>query len=146
MYPCYRALAALPNVYISNNSEAGRHSYAKWLKISAERIRVLRNGITTEEFPVVDDVKRAAARRELGIDDGVQVVAGAFRLSSEKRPLLWIETAAKIKARIANVIFLLCGAGPMEADVRSRVASLGLQFLHLLPRRTQGHPNHLYCG
>ena len=39
MYPCYRALAAHPNVQILNNSDAGRQDYAKWLKIAPERIR-----------------------------------------------------------------------------------------------------------
>ena len=126
MYPCYRALAAHPSVQILNNSDAGRQDYAKWLRLAPERIRLLRNGLATDEFPVVDDVERRAARRELGIADDTRVVAGAFRLSAEKRPLLWLDTAAKIKARVSNVLFLLCGIGNMEAEVRSKAAALGL--------------------
>jgi len=126
MYPCYRALAEHPNVRLLNNSDAGRRDYAKWLKLAPERITVVRNGLATDEFPVVDDVGRHTARRELGIADDTPVVAGAFRLSAEKRPLLWIETAAKVKARVPEAVFLLCGAGPMEAEVRSAAVALGL--------------------
>jgi len=126
MYPCYRALATHPNVQILNNSDAGRQDYAKWLKIGPERIRLLRNGLATEEFPVVDDVERRASRRDLGIAEDIRVVVGAFRLSAEKRPLLWIEAAAKIKARMSNIVFLLCGIGNMDAEVKSRAAALGL--------------------
>jgi glycosyltransferase involved in cell wall biosynthesis len=133
MYPCYRALAAHPNVQILNNSDAGRHDYAKWLELPPERIKVLRNGLATDEFQVVGGVERRAARRVLGIADDTPLVVGAFRLSAEKRPLLWIETAAKIKARVPNVVFLLCGIGLMEGEVKSKVAALGLDscFQHL---------------
>jgi glycosyltransferase involved in cell wall biosynthesis/SAM-dependent methyltransferase len=126
MYPCYRALAAHPNVRILNNSDAGRRDYARWLKLAPDRIKVLRNGLATDEFMVVDEAERSAARRKLGIADDVRIIAGAFRLSAEKRPMLWIATAAKIKARMPNAVFLLCGIGPMDAEVRSAAASLGL--------------------
>jgi glycosyltransferase involved in cell wall biosynthesis/2-polyprenyl-3-methyl-5-hydroxy-6-metoxy-1,4-benzoquinol methylase len=127
MYPCYRALAAHPGVRILNNSNAGRRDYARWLKLKPAAINVVRNGLATEEFPIVDNLARRAARSQFGIGNDVRVVAGAFRLSAEKRPLLWIQTAAKIEARLSNVIFLLCGIGPMEAQVRSKVAALGLE-------------------
>lgn len=126
MYPCYRALVAHPSVRLLNNSDAGRRDYARWLNLDPDRITVLRNGLASEEFPVVDDVERRASRRQLGIDDDVRVVVGAFRLSSEKRPLLWLEAAAKIKARVSDVVFLLCGIGPMDAQVRARATALGL--------------------
>ncbi|MBV8755458.1 MAG: glycosyltransferase [Hyphomicrobiales bacterium] len=126
MYPCYRALAGHPSVRLLNNSDAGRSDYARWLKLDRDRITVLRNGLASEEFPVVDDLERRAARRSLGIDDASRVVVGAFRLSSEKRPLLWIEAAARIKARLPNAVFLLCGIGLMDAEVRARATALGL--------------------
>ena len=133
MYPCYRALASHPHVTLLNNSEAGSLDYAKWLKLPAKQIKVLRNGLNTEEFKVVDDAAQAAARHELGLDKSAKVVAGAFRLSDEKRPILWVETAAEIADRYPGISFLLCGIGPAEQAVRERANTLGLsdrlQFL-----------------
>jgi glycosyltransferase involved in cell wall biosynthesis len=45
------------------------------------------------------------------------VIAGAFRLSPEKRPLLWIEAAAEVLKRQPSAQFLLFGDGPMRSRV-----------------------------
>jgi glycosyltransferase involved in cell wall biosynthesis/SAM-dependent methyltransferase len=133
MYPCYRALAQHPNVRILNNSEAGCRDYARWLGLAPEQITVLRNGLVTSDFPIVDEARRRLARDELDIADETAVVAGAFRLSAEKNPLLWVDTAAEVKKQVPNVVFLLCGTGPMEGEIKARVAALGLDssFRHL---------------
>jgi glycosyltransferase involved in cell wall biosynthesis len=126
MYPCYRALAAHPAVRLLNNSEAGRDDYAGWLRLPREKIRVLRNGLQPEDFVPAGDGDRTAARRQLGLPADAKVVAGAFRLSSEKRPLLWLEAAARIKATLPDAVFLHCGAGPMQARFEARAHRLGL--------------------
>jgi glycosyltransferase involved in cell wall biosynthesis/2-polyprenyl-3-methyl-5-hydroxy-6-metoxy-1,4-benzoquinol methylase len=126
MYPCYRALLEHPNVRMSNNSDAGRRDYARWLGLSSGRIAVIRNGLVTGEFTVVDDLGRHIARRKLGIAADTPVMAGVFRFSTEKRPLLWVQTAFEVKARVPDSIFLLCGVGPMEAQIRSAAEALGL--------------------
>ena len=66
-----------------------------------------------------------------------RVIVGVFRLSSEKRPLLWIDAAARIRQRIPNCIFLLCGIGPMRSEIEARAAQHGLtSHLRLLGSRT----------
>ncbi len=124
MYPCYRAMAAHPSVHFVNNSEAGRDDYAAWLGLPKAKISVVRNGLHTDEFRPVDDASRTRARKELGLAADAKVVVGAFRLSREKRPLLWIDTAARIRARFPDAIFLLCGTGNMKADVEARAQKL----------------------
>jgi len=133
MYPCYRALARCSGVHFLNNSEAGRRDYAEWLGFEPERISVLRNGLHTRDFAPVDDPHRDQARSALGIPTSAKVVAGAFRLSPEKQPLLWIDSVAHIQRQFPDAVFLLCGVGPMDEAVRRRAAAKGLdghiQFL-----------------
>jgi glycosyltransferase involved in cell wall biosynthesis/2-polyprenyl-3-methyl-5-hydroxy-6-metoxy-1,4-benzoquinol methylase len=133
MYPCYRALARCSGVHFLNNSDAGRRDYARWLRIEPERISVLRNGLHTSDFSPVDDARRDQARTALGLPSSAKVVAGALRLSPEKQPLLWIDTAAQIQRQCGEATFLLCGIGPMEEQVRQHAAAKGLdgriQFL-----------------
>jgi glycosyltransferase involved in cell wall biosynthesis len=126
MFPCYRALAAHPNVHFLNNSEAGRDDYARWLRIPAQKIRVLRNGLHTGEFAPVDDNARIRARSELGLAPSARIIAGAFRLSDEKQPTLWLDTAARVKAQLPDAIFLHCGIGPLQPEVEARARRLGL--------------------
>jgi glycosyltransferase involved in cell wall biosynthesis/2-polyprenyl-3-methyl-5-hydroxy-6-metoxy-1,4-benzoquinol methylase len=137
MYPCYRALARCPGVHLLNNSEAGRLDYARWLRLPAEQIRVIRNGLHAGDFPLVDENTRTDARVQLNLPGRAPVVVGAFRLSSEKRPLLWVDTAARIAREIPDAHFLLCGVGPLESKVRARANSKGLgDRLRLLGART----------
>jgi glycosyltransferase involved in cell wall biosynthesis/SAM-dependent methyltransferase len=127
MYPCYQAMAAHPNVHFLNNSEAGRDDYAQWLGLPKDSIRVLRNGLHADEFQTVDIHDRNQARKSLELDQAAKVVVGAFRLSSEKRPLLWVDAAAVIRKRLPDTIFLLCGTGNMDAEVQARIRQRGLE-------------------
>lgn len=133
MYPCYRALTQCSGVQLLNNSEAGRQDYAAWLRIDSRRIKVIRNGLQTKDFPAVGPVDRSAARAKLGLSLSAKVIVGAFRLSAEKRPLLWVDTAAKIRAVHREAIFLICGVGPeleaMKRRVRQRRLDDAVQFL-----------------
>jgi glycosyltransferase involved in cell wall biosynthesis len=126
MDPAYRALAALPNVTLLNNSQAGADDYADWIGIAPERIRVLRNGIDFGPQGRLSDDEIAALRAEYAIPKGAFVVGGVFRLLPEKRPLLWVETAAAVQRRIPNAYFIVFGLGPMKADMEAQARSFGI--------------------
>jgi hypothetical protein len=126
MYPCYRALARCPQVRFLNNSEAGKADYAKWLRLSSDKISVVRNGIETGHLSVLSDDQRAATRAKLGIGPNDKLVAGVFRLAPEKRPLLWVRVAQLVLNNRRNVTFVLCGTGSMQADVERYVSAHGL--------------------
>jgi glycosyltransferase involved in cell wall biosynthesis/2-polyprenyl-3-methyl-5-hydroxy-6-metoxy-1,4-benzoquinol methylase len=126
MYPAYRALAAQPNVQIFNNSECGARDYEEWLKLPRGSIAVVRNGIDTEGFAPAGPTKRERARAHFKLSPGATVVAGAFRLSPEKRPLLWLKAAAELAKRKPDVEFLVLGAGPMEMQAQMLAYKLGI--------------------
>jgi glycosyltransferase involved in cell wall biosynthesis len=71
-------------------------------------------------------------RAELGIPLGAPVVGTVTRLSPQKAPLDFIEAAARVVERGANVHFVIVGDGPLRADVEARLAGLGLtEQVHL---------------
>jgi glycosyltransferase involved in cell wall biosynthesis/2-polyprenyl-3-methyl-5-hydroxy-6-metoxy-1,4-benzoquinol methylase len=126
MYPAYRALAAQPNVTLFNNSESGARDYEDWLRLPRGTIKVVRNGIDTEAFSPPPIKTRARARAHFKLSSEARVVAGAFRLSPEKRPLLWLKTAAALVRRVPNVEFLLLGTGPMQMQAQMYAYKLGI--------------------
>jgi glycosyltransferase involved in cell wall biosynthesis len=137
MFPCYRALMATPNVLITNNSEAGRDSYAMWLRRAPRSITIIRNGMQVDEFQPPRADQKERVRRELGINERVPVITGAFRLSAEKRPLLWIDAAARIKCQHPDAVFLLCGVGGLAEVIEARAKANGLDSnLRMLGERS----------
>jgi glycosyltransferase involved in cell wall biosynthesis len=130
MRAAYRALTSQPGVVLINNSLAGARDYADWLGVEAERIGVVYNGA---DLPTPDRDAAVAERRRVGVPDEALLVGSMFRFSPEKRPLLWLDTAAAILARRTDVIFALYGVGPMRAEIGARVAALGLEQRVVLP-------------
>jgi glycosyltransferase involved in cell wall biosynthesis len=136
MRAAYRALISQPGVVLVNNSLAGARDYADWLGVESERIGVVYNGA---DLPTPDHDAAVAERRRVGVPDEALLVGSMFRFSPEKRPLLWLDTAAAILARRTDVIFALYGAGPMRAEIGGRIAALGLEQRVILPGLT-GNP------
>jgi glycosyltransferase involved in cell wall biosynthesis len=123
MQPAYRALLSRPGVVLLNNSLAGARDYAHWLSVQPEEISIVYNGVV---LPPPDRDAALAERQRIGVPDGALLIGSMFRFSPEKRPLLWVDAAAAIAARCADVYFALYGAGPMRAEISRRVAELGL--------------------
>jgi glycosyltransferase involved in cell wall biosynthesis len=126
MRPAYHALLTQPGVVLSNNSHAGALSYATWLGIDQERIRVVHNGFDFRVWPPASDERRSELRKRFGVPGDAILVAGAFRLSPEKRPLLWVETAAEALNLEPRLHFIVAGEGDMKRDVETRISELGL--------------------
>lgn len=138
--PGYRALVEHPSVLLTNNSEAGVDSYAEWSGIEATRFRVIRNGVSFAGVPELDVEERRALRTEMGVGDKEVLVGAAMRLAGEKRPLLWLETAAILAARRPEVRFAIAGDGPLADETRARAESLGMASrLVLLGERADVH-------
>ncbi len=123
MRPAYQALAARPEIVLSNNSNAGGADYARWLGVPVERIHVVRNGVAFDRLSRNDEAGKLL-RRRVGIPLDAAVVGGLFRLSPEKRPLLWLRTAAQLLQERRDRYFLLAGEGPLLDEVNGFLARL----------------------
>jgi glycosyltransferase involved in cell wall biosynthesis len=146
MRPAYRALLAQRDVVLSNNSHAGAESYARWLEIEASRIRVVHNAFDFSIWPPADDARRKQTRQGFGIPDDGILVAGAFRLSPEKRPLLWIDTAAEALKLEPRLHFVVAGDGEMRQAMDARISELGLRRrITLAGRMSDVHALFMAC-
>ena len=115
-----------PRVTMINNSQAGAADHAEWLGAEPDSIKVVHNGIDFDALAAsVDASEVAAIRNRLGIPAGAPVLGGVFRMSEEKRPLLFVETAAIVARRWPDLHVVVCGEGPMARQMRERAAQLG---------------------
>lgn len=119
----FRALASHPSVRLANNSRAGALSYAQWMGVAPDAIRVVPNAVDVRA-PVAGTLERL--RAALGIAPGQRVLIGVMRLSEEKQPLLFIDVAARLSRAFSDLVVLLAGDGPLLAAVREKVRACGL--------------------
>lgn len=127
MREAYRAVLDHPAVVLSNNSRAGANDYAEWLELEPERIEVVYNGIDFDQIDSgVDLEETARARQALGIPPDVQILGGVYRMSEEKRPLLWLDVAAAVARQNDTAHFVVCGDGPMRDEMRNYASTLGI--------------------
>ena len=54
------------------------------------------------------------------------MLGSVFRMSEEKRPLLWLDVAANVAAQRPDAHFVVCGDGPMRDEMRTYAAELGI--------------------
>lgn len=129
----YRAVLGHRSVVLSNNSRAGAEDYAKWLGIDPATIEIAYNGIDFDQLArSVDPARASQLRVRLGVPMNSPIVGSAFRMSEEKRPLLWVEAAAEVAGQLPQVHFIVYGDGPMRSDMLTLAGRLGIaDRLHL---------------
>ncbi|HEX4085519.1 MAG TPA: glycosyltransferase family 4 protein [Chthoniobacteraceae bacterium] len=76
--------------------------------------------------PALSDAERARRREELGLAPGDLAVFAVGRMTAQKRPLLFLEIAAQIIARIPEAKFFWIGDGPLAGEWDTRAAALGI--------------------
>jgi glycosyltransferase involved in cell wall biosynthesis len=88
---------------------------------SARRLLTLSVSLVGEDQIVDPEV---AAHR--GWNGGELRVLTVSRLETEKNPLLLADVLARLRERDQRFRLLVCGEGPMEADLRARLEELGV--------------------
>ncbi len=115
----YAALVAMPNVVFSHNSHAAAAEFATWLGRDLAEFVVVHNGT---DFPDLDAASRAGAE----FAPGHRVVGSIMRFEHDKRPDLWLRTAALVSAADPDVRFVLVGDGPLREAIVGLCDDLGL--------------------
>jgi glycosyltransferase involved in cell wall biosynthesis len=90
-----------------------------------DRVVTLLNGVPVEQIRA-EAAQGDAARRALNIPSHHLVVGTVAVFRTQKRLHDWLRVAAEVLRQAPNVTFLLVGGGPLESELRSRVAELGL--------------------
>jgi glycosyltransferase involved in cell wall biosynthesis len=118
MRSAYRALLDCPGVVLTNNSQGGAVDYADWLGIDPATIPVIYNGIDLSRMRRPSAEQMARFRRDHGIPTDAPLIGGMFRLSPEKRPLLWLDVATLVARQRPDAVFLLFGDGPLRSAMQ----------------------------
>lgn len=159
----YRWLARQRGVAMINNSEAGARAYEKWIGLAPHSIHVIRNGYVMDGVTLDRYCRdRMVCRERFGIPGNAPLIGTVMRLSEEKRPILWLEIASRVKRALPDARFLVVGDGLMRQDVREHCCKLELSSavhftgysrdafaciaamdLLLLTSRAEGMPNVL---
>ncbi len=163
MHRAYSCFLNTEGIVLSNNSQSGATDYEQWLGLAPGKIEVVRNGLDVARLDHDRDLLAPEEiRKRLKIPSNAIIIGGVFRLSGEKRPILWVEAAALIAKRFPNAHFVICGDGTMRKEVIERAAELGIEGrvhlagvqspiapwyramdLFLLASRKEGMPNVL---
>jgi glycosyltransferase involved in cell wall biosynthesis len=132
----YREISRLPGLRLTSNSRQTGDAYARLMQVSKDDVRIVYNGID-ESALMTQATEVEAIRESLRIPKHAKVVGTVFRMTEEKRPLLWVEVAARLAEQHPDMHFVIVGAGPMECQIRELAAALGLQNLHMPGKQTR---------
>jgi len=144
-------VAGVPVVYTEHNVQERYHRLTRWANaatyrwnqravavshevassmergglLTTTRVITLPNGVPVESVrsEAVSDVDM---RDELGIPKTDLIVGTVAVFRTQKRLRDWLEVAAQVAAVRSDVTFLLVGAGPLDAEVRTHIQALGL--------------------
>lgn len=159
----YRCCLHYPGLTVLNNSVYGARDYAQWLGVDSSLVTVVRNGMDLAALTAgAEEMAVDRLRRQLNLTPDNLVVGTAFRMTDEKRPLLWVDVAREVSRRVPGTHFLVLGDGPMHAQMESWATQSGLSArfhfvghqapvgawfklmdLFLLTSRIEGLPNVL---
>lgn len=121
----YRLLNKSGRIIWTGNSNSGNNSYAKWAKINANEISLIRNGINFSE-DINGDFDVTRVRNQYGLN-GHKVICGVFRLAREKMPMLFLEVVIDVIKQLGNVKVIILGVGSYEIDMKKIVAQNNLE-------------------
>ena len=131
--PSYRALIKNPSVLLSGNSRVGCDDYAQWIGVASDKVNYIGNAIHDELVPRQGTAPISGVP---GVPPASPVILGVFRLSEEKRPLLFLDVCEKIHAIVPEVRVLIVGVGPLGSEIAMSIQQRGIgDYINLLGRR-----------
>ena len=89
-------------------------------------VTMIPNGIDAEEFKPAIDSQKSAARKAHGIPLDAFVIGGVGRLVPQKNFSMFLDVAEQVVAKNTDVLFVIAGTGPQEAELKAKADALGL--------------------
>ena len=135
----YKLLLGRPQVQMYHVSSAVSKSYDAWLELPQRQKLVIYNS-TDYELMVKSSSESEfnLEKKGINLEKDNLLVGGIMRFSSEKTPLLFIETAKRVIEKLPNTKFILLGEGPLMKQATRMVRRLGLEEnIHFIGRSHQ---------
>lgn len=120
----YGANARLADRLIAVSEEVRTFSIEA-MKLPADRVVAIRNGVPTARF-VGNDAAGQALRAELGIAADAPLMGVVARLSEQKDHHNFLRAAAQVHAQLPTTRFLIVGDGELRAELEKLTKELGL--------------------
>ncbi|MBY6164157.1 glycosyltransferase [Mameliella alba] len=122
----YKALAAMPHVTLTANSQRAATAYEDWLLLEPGTVLTIPNAVRVMP-PDGDDSDQAIWFDILNRSEPcTKTVLGVFRFDANKRPLEWIRAAGRYLAKNDDCRFVMLGSGALFADAQALIKELGL--------------------
>ncbi|WP_306112736.1 MULTISPECIES: glycosyltransferase [unclassified Roseovarius] len=122
----YKALARLPHVSFTANSRKTAQAYEDWLSLPPGTVIVIPNAIPAV-LPDGDRTDQAFWFDTVADSETCsKTVLGVFRFDDNKRPLHWVNAAARYLETHDDTRFIMLGNGALAADCQARIEELGL--------------------
>jgi glycosyltransferase involved in cell wall biosynthesis len=103
-------------------SKAVKDHLVKDLAIEAEKIRVVYNGIDSDEF-----LAREGRKNDRGFKDSDFLIGILGRISEEKGHFLAVDALSELISRYPNVYLLISGKGRLESKLKAYIDDKGLE-------------------
>lgn len=133
----YRALARVPGVRFTANSQATARAYQDWLGLPDGFVQVIPNAVPQPD-PTGSPEDRALWQTITEASPGcTKTVLGIFRFDHNKRPDLWVRVALDHAARHADTRFVILGAGVEQLRCRQMIEAAGMAGRIFLPGPTR---------
>lgn len=110
---------------IATVQERRRCELAEFLP-SAQEVHAINNGVPLPTLPLPDEV-RALCRRRYGISDEETLLVSVGRLEPQKRPLSYVEAAARMYERQPHLRFIWVGDGRLRDDFEAAITHARLE-------------------
>ena len=118
-------LLKYPTDYLACSDLAAEWKFPKSV-IRNHRYTVIHNAVDTDQFRLDPDL-RMKTRETLGIPEDVPVLGHVGRFSLQKNHAFLIDIFAAVYSKNPEAILLLAGAGELEAEIRDKVKTRGLE-------------------
>jgi glycosyltransferase involved in cell wall biosynthesis len=119
----YQTLLSDPRVEMRCNAHAGAASYAQWLEVPTDQIKVVHNAFVPPTTP-------QEAADPLGIlqskNSKPPIIIGVFKLRSEKDPELFLDTVSLVQKSLPDLRVFHLGDGPLFEDFKASVRKRNL--------------------
>ncbi len=122
----YAMLGKSERVKFTGNFEGSNRDYERWIGLAPGRSTCIPNAVSLESFPMPSREEKDDLRHSLKIEPHHKVIVGAFRLSAEKNPRLFIDVCRRLAETRPDLRVLLAGVGPLMPTLEEEVGLLGL--------------------
>ena len=122
----YAMLGRSDRVKFTGNFEGSNQDYERWIGLVPSRSVCIPNAVSLESFPVPSQEEKDDLRHSLKIKPHQKLIVGAFRLSAEKNPRLFVEVCRRLAESRPDLRVLLAGVGPLMPTLEEEVGLLGL--------------------